>query len=249
MSRWEALTANMRNAAENWTCELERIKNLQWWDSVAGKVEGFPSVPSVNHIHPTGLVANFLASDCRRNHDCATRFKKISRIILRHEGGYVNRSDDKGGPTKHGITLTTWKAYAKQDLGIEPTWDSLKSMTEQQAETIYFNRYWEPKGFCDFKSDRVALMVYDWSITSGGAILQIQKLLNQKYQTGLAVDGNLGKNTVEAINSIPDQEALLQDLASIRKQYYTNLTIKNATQIVFLKGWLGRVDDCLGVDL
>jgi len=59
MSRWEALTANMRNAAENWTCELERIKNLQWWDSVAGKVEGFPSSPVVNHIHPVAVLGNF----------------------------------------------------------------------------------------------------------------------------------------------------------------------------------------------
>ena len=58
-SRWEALTPLMRNAAENWKCELERIKKLQWWDSVKGKVEEFPASPVVNHFHPVALIGNF----------------------------------------------------------------------------------------------------------------------------------------------------------------------------------------------
>lgn len=62
MSRWDALTPLMRNSAENWKCELERIKKLQWWDSVKGKIEGFPSSPTVNHINPVALVGNFAGS-------------------------------------------------------------------------------------------------------------------------------------------------------------------------------------------
>ncbi|WP_345891117.1 glycoside hydrolase family protein [Burkholderia sp. Ax-1719] len=61
-SRWEALTPLMRNAAENWKSELERIKKLQWWDSVKGKVDGLPSSPVVNHIHPVAMIANFYRS-------------------------------------------------------------------------------------------------------------------------------------------------------------------------------------------
>ena len=63
-SRWEALTPLMRNAAENWMCELERIKKLQWWDSVKGKVEEFPASPVVNHIHPIALTGNFSSAGC-----------------------------------------------------------------------------------------------------------------------------------------------------------------------------------------
>lgn len=61
-SRWEALTPLMRNAAENWRCELERIKKLQWWDSIKGKVDGFPANPTVNHLHPIAIIANFPTS-------------------------------------------------------------------------------------------------------------------------------------------------------------------------------------------
>ncbi len=221
--------------------EKKRIAKLVWWDEVAAGVPGFPG-SDVYHINPIGLVGNFIES-C----DCAARFKKISKIILRHEGGYVNRSDDKGGPTNHGIAWATWQKCAEEDVGVAPTLDNLKNLTEQQAEVIYLKRYWQPKGFCGFKDERVALMSYDWSITSGGAALKIQKLLNQKYHSNIVEDGGMGKQTVDAINAIPDQEALLQDIASIRCQYYTNLTIKDPGQTGNLKGWLNRVNDCLQV--
>ncbi|MCG5077532.1 glycoside hydrolase family 19 protein [Paraburkholderia tagetis] len=59
MARWDAITPLMRNARENWLCELTRIRKLQWWDEVKGKVAGFPANPVVNHIHPVALVGNF----------------------------------------------------------------------------------------------------------------------------------------------------------------------------------------------
>lgn len=45
-----------------------------------------------------------------------------------------------------------------------------------------------------------------------------------------------------------DQENLLNDIAKIRKQYYTDLTYtkgKRNNKIKFLDGWHNRVDDCL----
>jgi predicted chitinase len=59
MTRWEAITPLMRNARENWECELQRIGKLQWWNDVKGKVDGLPGDPKVYHIHPIALVGNF----------------------------------------------------------------------------------------------------------------------------------------------------------------------------------------------
>ncbi|SEK11205.1 glycoside hydrolase family 108 protein [Paraburkholderia diazotrophica] len=248
MGKWEKFLPLMGELGKpTWTTEMERIKKLQWWDKVKA-VKDFPADPDVWHMHPIGLLGNFFQNSTE-SCDCAAPFKKISKIILRHEGGYVNRSDDKGGPTNHGIAWSTWQKYAEEDVGVAPTLDNLKKLMEQQAEAIYLKRYWQPKGYCGFKDERVALMSYDWSITSGGAALQIQKLLNQKYHSNLVEDGGMGKQTVNAINAIPDQEALLQDIASIRRRYYTNLTIKDPGQIGNLKGWLNRVNDCLQVQV
>lgn len=180
--------------------------------------------------------------------NCEDKFKKIAPIILRHEGGYVNHPSDKGGATNKGITFATWKKYAKEDLNIEPTLNNLKNITDEQATKIYRKRYWEPKGFCKIEDERVGLMIYDWTITSGGAGKQVQRLLKNEFEQAIDDDGAIGSLTIDAVNNVEDQDKLLNRLAAIRKQYYTNLTYtdgKKNDQDVFLQGWLNRVDNCL----
>jgi hypothetical protein len=59
----------------------------------------------------------------------------------------------------------------------------------------------------------------------------------------------MGAKTVNAINSVLDQDQLLQDIALIRRQYYSNLAVQDVTQIANLKGWLNRANDCLQVNI
>lgn len=190
--------------------------------------------------------------------NCEIMFSKISAIVLKNEGGFVNNPNDKGGATNHGITWNTWQKYSKSDLGIEPTLENLKNLSDKNAEKIYFKRYWEPKGFCKIKDIKVALMIYDWTITSGGAIRQIQKLLNSpKYNNNLSIDNGLGENTINAINNVSKQDVLLNDIATIRKKYYYDLSYDEKgnpkidkfgrNQSVFYKGWINRVNTVLGV--
>jgi len=188
----------------------------------------------------------------RCKQDCSKKFHKISKIILKHEGGFVNDPNDPGGATNRGIAWPTWKKYAKKDLGIEPTLTNLKKLSEKDAEIIYRKRYWEPKGFCLLENDKVGLMVYDWTITSGGATKKIQQLLKNEFGQNITVDGSMGKQTIQALNNVKNQEKLLQRITEIRKQYYKNLAYKNGQKTKlykFLKGWLHRVDDCLKVGL
>src|SRR5579864_2106367 len=128
--------------------EIERIGKLAWWNEVQGKVsQPFPASPDVFHIHPIGLVGNFFQSTTC---DCKARFEKISKIVLLNEGGFVDDPNDSGGATNKGIAWATWQAYAKEDIGVEPTLANLKSLTNDQAKVIYLKRYWEPRGFCGF---------------------------------------------------------------------------------------------------
>jgi lysozyme family protein len=245
-AKWQQLIAEVEKQTEpkpQHAEEQKRIDKLAWWDEVKAGVAGFPG-PEVFHINPIGLVANFVR-DC----DCATKFKTISAIILRHEGGYVNRASDKGGATNRGIAWNTWQAYAQEDLRVEPTLGNLKKLTSDQAAEIYLKRYWEPKGFCKFNDMRLALMVYDWTITSGGAAKQIQIMLNDKHDANIEVDGVMGEGTVDALNKIENQQVLLNVIADLRRQYYTNITIRDPSQIVNLNGWLNRVDNCLKVEV
>lgn len=180
---------------------------------------------------------------------CEEKFNKVAPIILEHEGGFVNHPSDKGGPTNMGITIGTWTKYANEDLGIEnPTVSNLSRITNEQATIIYRKRYWEPKKFCEIIDEHVSLMIYDWTITSGGAVKQVQKLLVNDFEQDIIIDGAMGSLTAKAINNVKDQNKLLYRIAEIRKQYYTDLTYTNGqknNQDVFLEGWHNRVDKCL----
>ncbi|MGP3591630.1 type VI secretion system tip protein TssI/VgrG [Vagococcus sp. WN89Y] len=176
-------------------------------------------------------------------------FSKISQVVFKNEGGFVNDPDDSGGATNKGIAWKTWTRYAKEDVGVEPTLENLQNITTEQAEVIYRKRYWDPSGFNDLKDQKLALMAYDWTITSGGAGKQIQKLLNNEFGQQLVTDGKIGPKTIEAMSSVSDSAKLTSRIADIRKEYYENLVINNPKNAKYLTGWLNRVDRCSQVVL
>ncbi|MDI3262294.1 MAG: hypothetical protein QJR11_05745 [Fulvimonas sp.] len=93
MARWQALTALMKAGEPIWKKELERIEKLRWWSEV-GSVQNFPSDPKVYHIHPIGLVENFI-----KEVELDYLIKKIGDIISSGEGGYESyNTGTKGVP-------------------------------------------------------------------------------------------------------------------------------------------------------
>ncbi|CAB3796248.1 hypothetical protein LMG28688_04267 [Paraburkholderia caffeinitolerans] len=68
MGKWDELSSLMKEHKDIWQSELERITKLQWWDKVS-TVKGFPASPVVYHLHPIGLIGNFLQSTCSCNKD------------------------------------------------------------------------------------------------------------------------------------------------------------------------------------
>ncbi|SCZ72788.1 MULTISPECIES: glycoside hydrolase family 108 protein [Photorhabdus] len=238
---WENFFTNVvknRTANKFWRQYLD---DQVWMKAV----EPFSSGKPVWHMHPVVFL------DALSEYGlCKDKFKKISRIILKHEGGYVNDPDDSGGETNMGITFNTWKAYAMSDLGIEPSSENLKHLTKDQAEIIYYNHYWEPRGFCKIENSKIALMIYDWTITSGKAIKETRKLINSEFYSKLPISNSIDDDMIHSINAIEGQGNFLQRLADVRKRYYESLTYTNGVrnnQIKYLAGWLGRVDDCLKV--
>lgn len=61
MGKWDELSSLMKAHKGIWQTELERITKLQWWDKVSA-VKGFPVSPVVYHLHPVGLIGNFINS-------------------------------------------------------------------------------------------------------------------------------------------------------------------------------------------
>lgn len=59
MTKWDELDPLMLDGLPEWQAEKRRIDALRWWTDAAA-IEGFPADPTVHHIHPIALVANFM---------------------------------------------------------------------------------------------------------------------------------------------------------------------------------------------
>ncbi|HHG0885222.1 TPA: glycoside hydrolase family 108 protein [Klebsiella pneumoniae] len=243
---WKTYLDTLTRDAPLWKTYLETfLDKMTWMKTVSEKGVALGSEPW--HMHPVVFLEAI-----RIKERCRELFSKISSVILQHEGGYVNDPNDRGGETNMGITIATWRAYAPSDLGIEATTNTLRNMTKEQAEIIYYNHYWEPKGFCKLETIKIALMLYDWTITSGRAVTQVRKMLHNEYNINLVVSNTMDDDMIHCINAIEDQEQLLSRIAEVRKEYYRSLTITNGepnTQVRFLTSWINRVNDCLRVNI
>lgn len=163
--------------------------------------------------------------------------------LLKHEGGYVNDPVDPGGATNKGITLNTFKKYAKPQLGVEPTLENLKKLTDAQAKKIYNIIYWAPACGDEINHQLTAEIMIDFGINAGTgrAVKKMQQLLIQMGFTKVKADGVCGPVTYTAINAA-DTLKLYMDYKQARKGYYTSLVAQRPELKKFLKGWLNRVN-------
>ncbi len=171
---------------------------------------------------------------------CNTFDNRIKQVI-NTEGGFVNRGTDKGGATNKGIAWDTWKANAKSVLGVEPTLDNLKNLTDAQAKEIYRYKFWDAIDADQINDGDVRYLLFDFYVNSKGwAIKKIQRTLNT-MGNHLIVDGGMGPNTLRAINKA-DPVQLYNGLKKARVDFFHKIVKNDSTQKANLKGWLNRME-------
>lgn len=171
------------------------------------------------------------------------------------EGGFVNDPDDSGGATNLGITEGTL-ARAKS-RGWVPQDVTVKTLTKEQAATIYRKGYWEPIHGDELPSP-VAEIVFDAAVNHGvgGAGKLLQRALNaMNLSPTLVEDGVIGPKTLSAVQRVVDlnnklaesvpelgPNRLLKELALLillyRTRFYVDIVKHRPTQKKFLYGWI-----------
>jgi len=159
-------------------------------------------------------------------------FQDAVQVILKHEGGYVNHPNDKGGPTNWGITQKVYEAYKGRPVTI----DEMKKMPVSDAIDIYKKNYWDKVGGDNLKYYATALTLFDQAVNRGVAVVnrQAQGIL------GLTQDGVAGAKTIQALNSVADTTFIPKFLTAAENSYKA-IVDKNPSQAVFLNGWMKRV--------
>ena len=157
--------------------------------------------------------------------------KEVLKPYVRSwEDGYVNHPNDKGGPTKWGVTIGTYRSVYGQGKSVA----DLKAMTEAQWDYICGRLFWDRWKADEIKSQSVANLLVDWVWGSGVyGIKYAQEVL------GVVADGIVGPKTLAAVNAA-DESTLFAKLWKRRKEHFEDCARKPG-QAVFLKGWLNRL--------
>lgn len=159
----------------------------------------------------------------------ATKFDKAIKIVLAHEGGYVNDPNDLGGETNFGISKRSY-----------PTVD-IKNLTREQAMEIYRRDWWDRYKYGEIEDVDVATKVFDLSINMGPvpAHKLLQEAINFTEAKSLAVDGIIGPMTLTAVNQAEPQK-VVQALRFMAARRYYELAKARPANRGFLLGWLNR---------
>lgn len=192
-----------------------------------------------------------------------SRFDSAVRVVLRHEGGFVDNRHDPGGATNYGISLRWLKKQGDLD---EDGWldgdfdhdgdvdaDDIKAMSEEDAVEFYRTHFWLP--IYEEMHQGVATKVFDMNVNMGKR--QAHKLVQRAVRSfGKRIDddGVLGPLSMAAIAKGGGE--LLFSIRSEQAGFYRALIMRNQALrkhgcrktdgseypdfSVFRKGWLRR---------
>jgi lysozyme family protein len=165
-------------------------------------------------------------------------FDKYSGKLLSFEGGYVNNPVDRGGPTKFGVILSTWKEYGYDlDKDGDIDIDDLKQITTADARNIAKKIFWDYFKADQIRNQSIAELIVDWGYNSGRTTVarRIQRIL------GLPLDGLVGPQTLKAINQV-NQEKFFNAIKKDRKDFIDYLVRIDPEQKIFYQGWMNRIN-------
>ena len=162
-------------------------------------------------------------------------FSTALEFVLRWEGGYANHPSDKGGETNFGVTSAVYKHYRiKSGLAQR----SVRLISPLEVRQIYHQNYWFA-AHCSLLPSKLALCHFDWAVNAGTsrAIKTLQQVV------GVTADGIIGPVTKKAFTSAlatHKENTLCDRYNAVRESCYRRWGV--GSQVVFLKGWLNRLN-------
>lgn len=164
-------------------------------------------------------------------------FQPAVRIVLQHEGGWVDDPLDPGGATNYGISLR----FYKQSIDPKATPETIRNLTVQDASNIYLHFWWNQYHYGNINDQAIADKVMDLSVLTGPYRIGVatQTAVNiVNGNTDLTVDGDLGALSFAAINN-DNPARLLAEIIQQMVDFFESLTSPIAHQD--MQGWLNRV--------
>lgn len=176
-------------------------------------------------------------------------FKRALAKTAHVEGGFVNHPNDRGGPTKYGVTLTTLSGW----MGRPATIDDIRDLKHETAEQLYFDLFWNDR---HLPCQRIAEWwePLGWEMFDSGVLHRqdraarfLQQALNLLNYNGklfpdLEVDGWAGETTLAAMRKMADRprgrEILFRAVNIEQAVLMRELALVRSKQEDFYGGWI-----------
>jgi len=178
-------------------------------------------------------------------------FELAIPTVLRHEGRFVDNPADPGGATNFGISLR-WLvsqnllSVLEQEEGdlTQDAVNAVKSMTQAEAEGFYQVKWWDAYGYGRIIDQSVATKIFDTAVNIGPrpAHRLAQQAVNSLGGSTIAIDGQLGSNSILALNDAAYPQ-ILHAMQDLQAMYYQQLVNDHPNLAKFLPGWRNRAYD------
>ena len=161
----------------------------------------------------------------------------IDGILDREGDEYTNRPNDRGGPTKWGITIATLSEW----LGRPATIAEVQNLARTTAWAIYHANYITRPRFNDILNPLVRELAIDTGVNHGQrqAAKWLQKVAINSFGAAIVADGVIGPKTLAVVNAAPGRRLFYLYLRK-RIAGYADIVQNDPRQLENLEGWNDR---------
>jgi lysozyme family protein len=179
-------------------------------------------------------------------------FNKYFPHLIAYEGvDFTVTKYDRGGATKFGITLPTYRKFCEdyQLLTIAPcdknldgkiNSSDLRKVLMIEVKPIYKLKFWDVIRSDSIENQAIAELWTDLIINSGVGYKSKHLKAMQKI-VGVKQDGKIGVKTLEAINK-GYAPHIFDKLFQYRLNHYKSIVRNNKSQKIFYNGWTRRIN-------
>ena len=158
-------------------------------------------------------------------------FNKSLEMLLAHEGGFSNHSQDPGGMTNLGVTAKVWEEWVGHPVDEK----QMRALTSKDVAPLYKRKYWDACRADDLISG-LDYAVFDVAVNSG--VGRAIKLLQSCI--GATPDGSYGSITSALVKKVSsDPNRIIELYCAKRLEFLSSLK----SFPVFGKGWSKRVSE------
>ncbi len=163
-------------------------------------------------------------------------FDDAFKYSLGNEGGYSDHPNDKGGPTNWGVIQSEYSKF----LGRPASKEDVKNMPLSDAKAIYRANYWNPLRLSEIGDKETAMALFDRALLNG--LTGVSRHVKNVLEAPQDEKPNFHQQIYQINYQFGDSQEFISKLATFCDKAHYERCAKDASQKVFLLGWLNRVN-------